>query len=178
MYECLHQNIQCPSPYCKFINKLETVINHSIKCPFHIIYCAKCKTLSNVSVLKHGCKVIQTQRTIPSDIKYYHENQPLNHSHGGVLIGIHSFNESFIDYYQNRYYLFMSVSHGLPSKTPLLSRGILQSQNQVRYNSAWHTLLPPTPLLPRRIFLRQNGVEDLSFSNSYNYDLSFFLTLF
>ena len=121
MYECLHRNIQCPAPYCKFINKLETVINHSIECPFHLIYCAKCKTLSNVSVLKHDCKVIQAQRTIPSDIKYYHEDPPLNHLHGDVLLGIHSFNESFEDYYYNRYDSFMSVSHGLPSPTPLLS---------------------------------------------------------
>ena len=78
------------------------LINHSIKCPFHLIYCAECKTLSNVSVLKHDCKVIQAQRIIPSDIKYYHENPPLNHTHGDVLLGIHSFNESFEDYYQNR----------------------------------------------------------------------------
>ena len=177
MYECLHQNIQCSAPYCKFINKLETVINHSIKCPFHLIYCAECTTLLNVSVLKHNCKVIQTQRTICSDIKYYHENPPLNYSHGDVLLEIHSFNESFEDYYHTRYDLFMSVSHGLPSPTPLLSRFILQRHNEVRYNSAWHTLLPPTPLLPRRILQRQNGVEDLSSINSYNYDGSFFLTL-
>ena len=81
MYECLHRNIQCAVSYCKFINKLEAVINHSIKCLFHLIYCAKYKTLSNVSVLKHDCKFIQALRTIPSDIKYYHEYPPLNHSH-------------------------------------------------------------------------------------------------
>ena len=170
MYECFHQNIKCPAPYCKFINKLETVINHSIKCPFHLIYCSECKTLSNVSVLKHDCKVIQAQRTIPSDIKYYHENPPLNHSHGDVLLGIHSFNESFEDYYQNRYDLFMSVLHGLPSPILLLFRDLLQRQNEVRNNSACHTLLPTTPLLPRRILQRQNGVEDLSSNNPYNYN--------
>ena len=126
--------------------------------------------MSNVSVLKHDCKVIQAQRTIPSDMKYYHENPPLNHSHGDVLLGIHSFNESFEDYYYNRYDLFMSVSHGLPSPTPLLSRGSLQRLNEVRNNSAWHTLLPPIPLLPRRILQRQNGVEDLSSYNLYNYN--------
>ena len=54
--------------------------------------------------------------------------------------------------------LFMSVSHGLPSPTPLLSRGIHQRQNEVRNNRARHTLLPPTPLLPRHSLQRQNGV--------------------
>ena len=170
MYECLHRNIQCPAPYCKFSNKVETLINHSIKCPFNLIYCTKCKTLSNIYVMKHDCKVIQAQRIIPSDIKYYHENPPLNHSHGDVLFGIHSFNKTFKDYYYNRYDLFISVSHGLPSPTFLLSQGILQHQNEVRYNSAWHTLLPPTPILPRRILQRQNEVEHLSSNNPYNYN--------
>ena len=124
MYEFSHRNIQCPAPFCKFINKLETVINHSFKCPLNLIYCAECKTLSNVFVLKHDCKVIQAQRNIPSDMKYYNENPPLNHSHGDVLLGIHSFNELLENYYYNLYDLFMSVSHGLPSPTPLLSRGI------------------------------------------------------
>ena len=179
IYESLHRNIQCPPPYCKFINKLETVINHFIKYPFHLIYCAECRALSFVFVLKHDCKVCQSQRTIPSDIKYYHKNQPLNHSHGDVLLGIHSFNESFKDYYHNWYDLFISDIHVLPSTTPLLSRGILQRQNEVRYNSAWHTLLPPTALLQRRILQCQNGVKDLSSSNSYNYnDWSLFLTVF
>ena len=94
MYEWLHRNIQCPAPYCKFINKLDTVINHSIKYPFYIIYCVECKTLSNISVLNQYCKVIQAQRTIYSNIKYYHKNPPLKHSHANVLLGIHLFNES------------------------------------------------------------------------------------
>ena len=64
----------------------------------------------------------------------------------------------------------MYVSHGLQSFTPLLSRGILQHQNEVRNNSAWHILLPFPPLLPRRILQRQNGVEDLSSNNLYNYN--------
>ena len=177
MYECLHRNMQCPAPYCKFIIKLETLINHSIKCPIHLIYCANCKTLSNVSVLKHDCKVIQAQITICSNIKYYHDNPPLNHSHGDVLLGIHLFNKSFKDYNQNQYDLFMSVSHGWPSPTSLLSQSILQRQNKVRNNSVWHTLLLPTPLLPWRIHQRQNGVKDLSSFNSYYYDWSFFLNL-
>ena len=48
MYECPNRNFMCPALYCKFINKLETVINHSIKCPFHLIYCAECKALSRL----------------------------------------------------------------------------------------------------------------------------------
>ena len=118
MYECFHRYIQCPVPYFKFNYKLVIVINHSIKCCFHQIYCAEFETLSNVSVLTHDCKVIQAQRTIPSDITYYHENQQLNHSHGDVLLGIHSFNKSFEDYYQNRYDLFMFFSHCFSSPTP------------------------------------------------------------
>ena len=170
MYEYPCRNIQCLAPYCKFITVLETVINHYIKCAFHLIYCAECKTFSNVLVLKHDCKVIQAQRTFPFDIKFYHENPPLNHLHGDVLLRIHSFNESFEDYYQNRNDLLMSISHGLPSTSSLLFWRSLQRKNEVRNNSAWHILLPPLPLLPQRILQRQNGVEDLLSNNPYNYN--------
>ena len=64
----------------------------------------------------------------------------------------------------------MFVLHSLPSPNPLLSRGILQRQNEVRYIRAWQTLRSLTPLHSRRILQCQNGVEDLSFSNSYNYN--------
>ena len=74
MDKCLHRNIQCSAPYCKWINKSETVINHPIKCILHLIYCAECKTLSNIFVLNHDCKVIQANCTISFNIKYYHKN--------------------------------------------------------------------------------------------------------
>ena len=111
MYECLNRNIMCPARYFKYINNIETVINHSIKCPFHLIYCDVCKTLFNVAVLKHDCKVIQAQGSIPSDIKYFYEKPPPNHSHGYVVLGPHSFNKSFEDRYQIHYDTFMTVAH-------------------------------------------------------------------
>ena len=45
--------IKCLALYCQFTNKVEAVIIHSIKCPFHLIYCGCCNTLSNVAVLTH-----------------------------------------------------------------------------------------------------------------------------
>ena len=65
MFECLHRSILCPAQGCKFINNVETVILHSINCPFHLLYCAFCKSLCNVSVLTHDCNVIKSQRIIP-----------------------------------------------------------------------------------------------------------------
>lgn len=38
----------------------------------------------------------------------------------------------------------MSVLYGLPSPTFLLTRGILQHQNEIRYKNDRNTLLPPT----------------------------------
>ena len=57
----------------------------------------------------------------------------------------------------------MLVSHGLPSLTPLFSRGIYQRQNEVRNNSAWHTLLQFTHQLPLRILQPENKVKDLTY---------------
>ena len=89
LYECRQRIVKCPVPYCQFIHNIETVISHSINCPFHLIYCSGCNTMSNVAVLTHDCKVIISQRSIPSQIKYYYENPPLNHSNEDVFLEIH-----------------------------------------------------------------------------------------
>ena len=73
-----------PAQCCKFINNMETVILYSINCPFHLLYCAFCKSLCNVSVLTHDCNVIKSQRSISPLFKYYHENPPANHFHKDV----------------------------------------------------------------------------------------------
>ena len=64
MFECPHRSILCPAHGCQFINNVETVIIYSINCPFHLLYCAICKSLYNVSVLTHDCNVIKSQRLI------------------------------------------------------------------------------------------------------------------
>ena len=81
MFECPYQSILCPAQGCQFINNVETVIFRSINCPFHLLYCAICKSLYNVSVLTQNCNVIKSQRTIPSVFKYYHNISRPNHSH-------------------------------------------------------------------------------------------------
>ena len=58
MFECLHRSILCPAQGCKYINNVESVNIQSINCPFHLLYCAFCKSLYNVSVLTHDCNVI------------------------------------------------------------------------------------------------------------------------
>ena len=65
MFECPHRIILCPAKGCQFINNVESVIIHSINCPFHLLYCAICKSLYNVSVLTHDCNIIKSQRLIP-----------------------------------------------------------------------------------------------------------------
>ena len=57
MFECPQRSILCPAKGCRFINNVETVIIHSINCPFHLLYCALCKYLYNVTVLTHDCNV-------------------------------------------------------------------------------------------------------------------------
>ena len=69
MYECNQLCIKCPAFYCQLNNIVETVLNHSIKCPFHLIYCGVCNTLSNVAVFTHYCKVINAQQTLRSQLK-------------------------------------------------------------------------------------------------------------
>ena len=65
MFECPHRSILCPAQGCQCINNVETVIIHTINCPFNLLYCAICKSLFNVSVIIHDCDIIKSQCTIP-----------------------------------------------------------------------------------------------------------------
>ena len=138
-FEFFHRSILCPAQGCRFINNVESVIIHSINCPFHLFYCALCKSLYKVSVLTHDCNVIKSQRLIPSYFKYYHENSPPNHSHKYVLLRTNSYIDTFEDRGKISYDMFLSVALFQP---------------------------PPTSVLTRRILRRQNGVEDLSSVNT------------
>ena len=138
MFECAHRSILCPAQGCRFINNVETVIIHSINCPF-LLYCAVCKSLYNVSVLTDDCNVIKSQRSIPSYFKYYHENSPPNHSHNDVFLRTNSYIETFEDKGKINFDMFLSVALSQP---------------------------PFTSVLTRRIFRRQNGVEDFSSFNT------------
>ena len=97
MFECPNRSILCPAQGCRFINNVETVIIHSINCPIHLLYCALCQSLYNVSVLIHDCNVIKSHRSIPLYFKYYHENSPPNHSHKDVVHRTNSYIETFED---------------------------------------------------------------------------------
>ena len=131
MFECLHRSILCPPQGCKFINNVETVIIHSINCPFQLLYCGICKSLNYVSVLTHDCNVLKFQRSILSFFKYYHENLPFNHSHKDVFLRNNSYTETFEDGGKIKYYMFMRVENFYPLPTSTLTRRILQRQNEV-----------------------------------------------
>ena len=139
MFECPHRSILYPAQGCKFINKVETVFIHSINCPFHLLYCALCKSLYNVSGLTHDCNVIKSQRLIPWYFKYYHENPQPNHSHKDVFLRTNSYIETFENRGKINYDMFLSIALSQP---------------------------PPTSVLTRRILRRQNGVENLSSFNT------------
>ena len=109
MFECPHQNSLCPAQGDQFINSVDTVIICSIKCPFHLLYCAKCKSLYKVSVLNHNCNVIKYKRTILSVFKYYFNNSTPNHSHRDVFLRTNSYIKSFEDNVKISYDMFMSV---------------------------------------------------------------------
>ena len=141
MFECRHRSILCPAQICQFINNVETVIINSINCPIHLLYCAICKSLYNVSVLTHDCNGIKSQCTIPSIFKYYHNISLPNHSHKDVYLRTISYIETFEHTAKIKYDMFMNVALIKP---------------------------PPTAFFTtRRILQRQNAVEDLS-SSTYN----------
>ena len=97
MFECPHRSILCPAQGCQFINNVETVIIHSINCPFHLLYCAICKSLYTVSVLTHDCNVIKSQCTIPSVFKYYQNISPPNHLLKDAFLRTNSYIETLED---------------------------------------------------------------------------------
>ena len=125
MFVWLHRSILCPAQGCKFISNVEIVIFHYINCPFHLLYCAFCKSLCNVSVLTHDCNVIKSQRSIPSLFKYNHENPPANHFYNEVFLRNHSYTETFEDREKNNYDMFMSVARSNPSPTFVIIKIVL-----------------------------------------------------
>ena len=139
MFECSHRSILCPAQGCRFINNLETVIIHSINCPFHLLYCALYISLYNVSVLTHDCNVIKSQRSIPSYFKYYQENPPPNHWHKDVFLRTNSYIETFEDRGKINYDMFLSEALSRPLPTSVLTRRILQRQNGVENFSTLNT---------------------------------------
>ena len=109
MFECPHQSIICPAQNCQFIKNVETVIIHSSNCSFHLLYCAICKLLYNVSGLTNDSNVIKSQLTIPSVFKYYCNNSPCNHSNKDVCLKTNSHIETFENEGKINYDMFMSV---------------------------------------------------------------------
>ena len=135
-----YPSILCPAQGCLFINNVETVIIHSINCRFHLLYCAVCKSLYNVSVLTHDCNVIKSQRLIPSYFKYYHGNLQPNHSHKDVFFRTKSHIETLKDRGKINYDMFLSVALSQPPPTSVIIRQILRRhQNGVKYLSSFNT---------------------------------------
>ena len=153
MFEYPHRSILSPAQGCQFINNVETVIIHSINCPFHLLYCAICKSLCNVSVCTHDCKVIKSQCKIISVFKYDHNISPPNHSNKDDVLRTNSYIETIEDRAKINYDMLMSVALIKP---------------------------PPTAFFTtRRILQRQNAVEDYYLLHIIIYtDVIFFLSLF
>ena len=86
LIECLHRYILCCAQGCQYINNVETVIIHSINCPFHQLHCAICKSLYNVLVLTNDFNVIKFQCAIHSVFEYYHNILRLNNLHKDVFL--------------------------------------------------------------------------------------------
>ena len=131
MIECPHRSISCAAQGCQLFNNVETVIMYSINCPFHLLYCAICKSLYNVSVLTHDCNVIKSQRAISSLFKYYHNDSPLNHSHKNVFLRTNLYIETFEERKKINYDMFMRIAFSRLPPTSVLTRQILQRQNEV-----------------------------------------------
>ena len=84
-----------------------------------------------MSVLTHDCNVIQSQRSIPSYFKYYHEDPPPNHAHKDVFLKTNSYIETFEDRFKINYNMFLSVALSQSQPTSVLTRRILRRQNKV-----------------------------------------------
>ena len=53
--KCSQRVIQCPAPNCPFTAQLPSLVVHSNNCPFHYIWCDKCKTNWTICVKEHDC---------------------------------------------------------------------------------------------------------------------------
>ena len=143
VYECKQRRIHCPADRCTFISRVETVIIHSVKCPFHIIYCGRCKSSYNDSVWNHQCEISKTKRLHISNWRLrFQERQSLTtHLHGDMVLIPHSFQKSYESHYKSRFDQFKSQARNSTSAISLSS-------------------ITPFSGRPIRILQRQHGVVD------------------
>ena len=143
LFECKQRRIHCPADRCSFVSRVEHVISHSVQCPFHIIYCGRCKLSYNDSVWKHECIIRKGKQIRNSNDKrnLQKRQSPPYHLHGDVILINHFYKNSFENYYLTQFNKFKS---------------------QARISTSSFSLLPISPSSgqPLRFIQRHQGIID------------------
>ena len=175
LYICKQRRIHSPADRCSFISRLDHVIIHSVQCPFHIIYCGRCKTSYNDSGWNHECKLFKPKQVYYSrqKVSFRHRQSPLTHLHGDVILNPHSFENSFESYNQTRFDKFKSQASNSTSPFILLAISpisgrpmlILQRQNGVIEDDLQYPI--QTPHLQRNL---QRPHDDEDSASNFNFN--------
>ena len=62
MFQCPQRVIHCPAPRCPYIGRPTELLQHSIRCPLHFVYCQLCDSKYPVIEFGHSCiKALQAK---------------------------------------------------------------------------------------------------------------------
>ena len=140
LYNCKNRRIYCPAHRCYFISRVESVIAHSIQCPFHMIYYANCNISYNNFAHEHECKIQKGDQLIfrPEHVRLT-EPQQTTYEERDVILYPHYYTDSYKNYNEIRFSNFLTDAKNstIPfifnSNAPLSERliRILTRQNRI-----------------------------------------------
>ena len=61
---CGHRSVKCPAVQCKFTGTPHEVMTHSVRCIYHIVWCAGCKVNWTVLSTGHNCEASKEFRKL------------------------------------------------------------------------------------------------------------------
>jgi Zinc finger, C3HC4 type (RING finger) len=87
MFNCLFRKIVCPAKLCPAVGPAEQILNHTLKCPLHSIWCGVCYTKYSCVVFGHNCEKMLQRRIImgnkcTKELLIGH----VNHESGDILL--------------------------------------------------------------------------------------------
>ena len=82
---CDQRTVKCPAIQCSFTGTPQDVMYHSVRCIYHIVWCAGCKVNWTVLSTGHNCEGSKEFRKLVGDVKH----QPglsIPTSHGEIVL--------------------------------------------------------------------------------------------
>ena len=83
-FKCDHRIVQCPAIHCSINGKPNDILSHSIQCPFHTVWCARCKIKWTVLATSHNCEKSKEYKQLGGNV--YHLPRYLKPTEDGAVV--------------------------------------------------------------------------------------------